>query len=98
MLLDALAQRYGQRPSTLLRGEAADFWLDATVLTIALEEEERRNPKRRPGQRPPPPAPTSREAAATTRNGQFAAVSGLNRYQGKGLTVRSMALPPDGIW
>jgi hypothetical protein len=90
-MLDAVAQRYGCRPSAVLRGSWHDYMLDVAVLTQALKHNEQTQPTE-----------TKRGAASRpdlSRTPQTFAdpLETLPQYGNVG-PIRTMAIPEDGIW
>jgi hypothetical protein len=55
--VDLVAQRYGQRPSTLLKGRMEDWWLDEATYRVGIAAEKRK------ARTPPATAPDGQDAA-----------------------------------
>lgn len=86
-----MAKEFGRLPSELLRTDWFDYQFDLSVMIIGREEEARRqDPKSGQPSKPSPARPTS--------TGQFANPTGLERYRGKGVNVKTMQIPESGVW
>ena len=95
MILDAVARRYGCRPSALLRGGWLDYQVDVGVLLVALDAQQAQQAEgHAPRSSTRPSKPAARVAAPVGSEG-YADPTALTAY---GVSIETRRIEPGENW
>jgi len=73
-----------------MKTDWSDFIIDLNVMVVGMDETSRRQDPKRKHER--------RSSTKPAARGGFAPPTELARFQGQGIDIVEMEVPPDGIW